>query len=151
MHPFAPYRPAQFDGVIALWKACDLSRPWNPAGQDIADLMAHDAATLLVAADGATVLATVAVGYDGHRGWIYYLATAQTVRGQGYGRAGLAAAEAWLQKRSVAKVQLMVRESNTAVIGFYEAAGYLDSHVKVLAKWLDPERDRLYREGTAVT
>lgn len=47
------------------------------------------------------------------------------------------ASEAWLRDRSVPKVNLMVRTTNSAVIAFYEALDYKDGEVVVLGKFLD--------------
>ena len=147
MSRFAPFVASDRAGLAALWKACDLSRPWNPAWADIDAIAAHDAAEILVARDEDSVIASVAAGYDGHRGWLYYVAVEPSRRGRGLGREAVAAGEDWLHARGAVKVQLMVRETNDSVLGFYGAQGYEDSHVRVLAKWLDPERDQLYRVG----
>lgn len=147
MTGFTPLTDSDIPSLIALWDGCDLTRPWNPPAQDIADLRAHPTAEILVARDGARIIASVAVGYDGHRGWAYYVAADPDRRSEGLGRAAMQAAEDWLRARNIAKLQLMVRDSNAPVIGFYNSLGYEDSGVRVLQKWLDPERDRLYREG----
>jgi hypothetical protein len=145
---FAPVTDGQVPALVALWEACGMTRPWNPPLPDIAELRASPAAALLVAGEGARVIASVACGHDGHRGWVYYLATDPARRGEGLGRAAMAAAEAWLRARGAAKMQLMVRESNEAVMGFYAALGYGDDKVRVLSKWLDPVRARAYEENS---
>jgi ribosomal protein S18 acetylase RimI-like enzyme len=144
---FRRFREGDAAAVVALWDACGLVRPWNPPMQDIADLCAHPTADILVTEGAGGIVASVAVGYDGHRGWVYYLATDPANRGAGLGRAAMAAAEAWLQERGVAKVQLMVRESNVGVIGFYAGLGYTDSGVRVMQKWLSRTRARLQAES----
>jgi ribosomal protein S18 acetylase RimI-like enzyme len=144
---FRSLMDADIPGVIDLWQRCGLVRPWNPPETDIAELRAHPAADILIASDGTRVLASVAVGYDGHRGWVYYVAADPDRRGQGLGRAAMEAAEDWLRARGVPKLQLLVRDTNLPVIGFYQALGYEDGHCLFLQKWLDPGRDRLYREG----
>ena len=63
-------------------------------------------------------------GYDGHRGWVYYLAASPGHRGTGIGRKLMTAAEDWLKDRGCPKLQLMVRETNTATLGFYDSIGY---------------------------
>ena len=83
------------------------------------------------------LVGTVMVGHDGHRGWVYYLAVAAAERGSGLGRALMQAAEVWLVARGAVKVQLMVRETNASVTGFYDRLGYTDADVRVLAKRLD--------------
>ena len=83
--------------------------------------------------------ATVMVGFDGHRGWVYYLAVDPGARRGGLGRAMMAAAEDWLRARGAPKIQLMVREDNAAVAAFYERLGYEVQATTVFGKWLGPE------------
>ena len=77
------------------------------------------------------------VGYDGHRGWVYYLAVRAELQRSGLGRALMQSSETWLRERSVPKVNLMVRTTNSAVISFYETLGYQDGEVVVLGKFLN--------------
>ena len=46
------------------------------------------------------------------------------------------AAEDWLRARGVVKAQLMVRETNTKVVSFYEKLGFEETPRVVMAKWL---------------
>jgi ribosomal protein S18 acetylase RimI-like enzyme len=122
--------------VIALWEAAGLTRPWNDPGRDFERALgATDAAVLILVTDGA-VVASVMVGYDGHRGWVYYLAVAPAHRREGNGRALMDAAEAWLRERGAPKIQLMVREDNEAALGFYEALGLDRQKVVTLGRFL---------------
>jgi ribosomal protein S18 acetylase RimI-like enzyme len=82
----------------------------------------------------APVVATVMVGHDGHRGWMYYLAVAPDARGTGLGRDAVVAAEAWLVAQGVRKARLMVRTTNAEVLGFYERLGYEDAECTVLGR-----------------
>ena len=129
--------PADFPAVIALWEEAGLTRPWNPPAADLQRALETQTSTVLGAFIEDRLVGTVMVGHDGHRGWVYYLAVASAERGSGLGRALMQAAEAWLVERGVVKVQLMVRETNAAVTGFYDRLGYSDSDVRVLAKRLD--------------
>ena len=76
------------------------------------------------------------VGHDGHRGWVYYLAVEENRRGTGLGAHLMSAAENWLREHGAVKVQLMVRSTNEAVLGFYEHLGYEDANVQVRSKRL---------------
>ena len=76
------------------------------------------------------------VGHDGHRCWVYYLAVEQNRRGTGLGRQLMSATENWLREHGAVKVQLMVRPTNEAVLGFYEHLGYEDADVQVRSKRL---------------
>ena len=122
--------------MIALWHACGLTRPWNDPAADFALALGDAAAIVLVVRAGAAIDGSVMAGFDGHRGWIYYLAVAPHARRTGLGRRLMAAAEAWLAGRSAPKLQLMVRGDNAAAIGFYEALGLARQDVVVLGRFL---------------
>jgi ribosomal protein S18 acetylase RimI-like enzyme len=92
---------------------------------------------VLVGRDGNAIVASVMVGYDGHRGWVYYVAVDPDHRHKKYGRVIMDAAENWLRQRGIEKMQLLVRSDNTGVKAFYEQLGYLEQERVVYAKWLD--------------
>lgn len=134
--------------VVALWRTCDLTRPWNDPATDLANAVATASSTVLVArlagaggglvaAAASEVVGTVMAGFDGHRGWLYYLAVDPSVQGRGIGRALVVAAEAWLAAQGAGKVQLMVRTSNTAVTGFYDGLGYAVQDCVVLGRRIE--------------
>jgi ribosomal protein S18 acetylase RimI-like enzyme len=122
--------------VIALWHAAGLTRPWNDPAADFRMALAAPSSTVLLACEGADLAGSVIVGFDGHRGWVYYLATDPAWRGRGIGRALMVAAEDWLKARGCPKVQLMVRGDNLAAKGFYAAIGYDVQDVVTLGKRL---------------
>jgi ribosomal protein S18 acetylase RimI-like enzyme len=119
-----PFETADEDAVVALWVACGLTRPWNDPRADIARKLADSPELLLVAEEEGVVLGSVMVGYDGHRGWINYLAAHPSRQRGGLGRALMEAAEERLAALGCAKVNLQVRDDNEAARGFYEAIGY---------------------------
>jgi ribosomal protein S18 acetylase RimI-like enzyme len=123
--------------VTALWQRCGLTRPWNHPAADIALARKDSNATVLLGRDGAALVASVLVGHDGHRGWVYYVSVDPDHRGKGYGRVIMAAAEDWLRARGIEKLQLMVRGDNAEVHAFYRSLGYYDQERVVFAKWLD--------------
>ena len=122
--------------VLALWQDCGLVRPWNPPEGDLDRALAGPSSTLLVADDAGTVVGSVMAGDDGHRGWVYYLSALPERRGQGIGAALMRAAEDWLRARGVRKLELMVRSTNEAVLGFYDRLGYEREPVAVCSRWL---------------
>jgi ribosomal protein S18 acetylase RimI-like enzyme len=136
MSEIRPYREADRDAVIVLWRDCGLTRPWNPPDADIALLRASGHGELLVAAAAGQVVGTVMVGHDGHRGWVYYMAVDPARQRQGLGTRLLRAAEAWVAARGVRKLELMIRDSNIAVAAFYESCGYRREPVVVMSRWL---------------
>jgi ribosomal protein S18 acetylase RimI-like enzyme len=121
--------------VVALWHACGLTRPWNDPEADFALAQGGGASTVLVAREEG-IEGSVMVGFDGHRGWVYYLAVAPDQRRTGLGRALMAAAEDWLRTRGAPKLQLMVREDNSAALDFYESLGLERQKVVTLGRFL---------------
>lgn len=124
------------NAVADLWGECGLIVPHNPPLHDIAFAAAGATSEILLGMIGDRLVASVMVGHDGHRGWLYYLAVHPDWQGSGHGATMVDAAESWLRARGVRKVQLMVRETNVKVLGFYERIGYERSAVAVLARWL---------------
>ena len=123
--------------VIALWQRCGSTRPWNDPAADIALARQETNSTVLLGRHGGALIASVLVGHDGHRGWVYYVTVDPDRRQQGYGRAIMTAAEGWLRARGIEKLQLMVRGDNAKVHAFYQALGYFEQERVVFAKWLD--------------
>lgn len=129
--------PADAPAVIALWQAAGLTRPWNDPATDYHLAMANPACTVILAEQEDTPAATIMVGYDGHRGWVYYLGVAPAFQRQGVGRALMQAAEQWLAARDCPKLMLMVRADNLATKAFYAALGYEPQAVETLGRRLD--------------
>ncbi|HVI97718.1 MAG TPA: GNAT family acetyltransferase [Sphingomonas sp.] len=128
---------ADADAIVALWRSCDLLRPWNDPLHDFALAFGKDSSTVLVIRDGGAIVASVMVGFDGHRGWVYYLGVVPERRGRGLARRMMAAAEDWLKARGAPKIQLMVREDNEGAIGFYRALGFEPQKVVTLGRFLE--------------
>jgi ribosomal protein S18 acetylase RimI-like enzyme len=133
----AAIEDADIADVIALWQRCGLTRPWNDPAADIALARTQTNATVLIGRDGSGIVATVLVGHDGHRGWVYYVAVDPACQGKGHGRAIMQAAEQWLRARGIEKLQLLVRPDNAKVQAFYETLGYGEQQRVIFAKWLD--------------
>lgn len=112
------------ESVIALWQATGLTRSWNNPHLDIQRKLTVQPELFMVAVDGDEIIGTVMAGYDGHRGWLYYLASDPMHRGQGIARDLVTAAEDALLELGCPKVQLMVRPGNEDALGFYDALGY---------------------------
>lgn len=117
-----PFERADTESVVALWEEAGLTRPWNDPHRDIERKLSVQPELFLVALDGDRLVGSVMAGYDGHRGWLYYLASREP--GRGIGRALVAEAEERLVALGCPKVQLMVRRDNEAARGFYDALGY---------------------------
>ncbi len=128
--------------VIELWERCGLTRPWNDPDLDIDRKLAHDG-TLLVAvgtADpdrpAATIVGTVMVGYEGHRGWVNYLAVETTYRRGGVGARLMGAAEHHLRLLGCPKINLQIRDDNLTAVRFYESLGFGHDAVLSMGKRL---------------
>ncbi len=135
--PIRPIEDADVAAVIELWTACGLVRPWNDPGADIARARAAPQSDIFVTHDGDEIRACVMAGCDGHRGWLYYLAVADSNRHQGLGREIVRHAEVWLREQGAPKIDLMIRAENEQARGFYEAADYRMEPRIVMARWLD--------------
>lgn len=122
------------DAAVALWTAAGLVRPWNDPAADFARAIAGPSSAVLGIRDGDVLAATAMTGTDGHRGWVYYLAVAAARRGEGLGRTMMHAAERFCAERGVARMNVMVRAANGAVVGFYDRLGYRPSDVVVLQR-----------------
>jgi ribosomal protein S18 acetylase RimI-like enzyme len=133
-------RPATTDdeaAVIALWRVCDLVASYNDPAVDFAFARGGACSDVLVGEDETgQIKGSVMVGHDGHRGWLYYVASDPDSRGAGFGRQMVTAAEDWLRGRGVVKAQLLVRETNTKVVSFYEHLGFEVAPRVVMGKWL---------------
>ncbi|MES2752562.1 MAG: GNAT family acetyltransferase [Pseudomonadota bacterium] len=123
--------------IVALWERCELTPPWNDPHADLVRARTGPNSAVLVGRDGTAIVATVMVGHDGHRGWVYYVAVDPDQHKKGYGRAIMTAAEQWLRERGIEKLQLLVRANNTRVQAFYETLNYDLQERVIYAKWLD--------------
>ena len=133
-----PYRPADEEAVIALWRECAMLR-WSDPRKDIARKLRVNPEWFLVGEIDGRLVATCVVGYEGHRGWINLLAVAPEHQKDGHGRALMAEAERILRGVGCAKINLQVRATNTKVIAFYERLGFVADELVNLGKRL--ERD----------
>ncbi|PRB67602.1 GNAT family acetyltransferase [Arthrobacter sp. MYb213] len=123
--------------ATALWQSVEITRPWNDPTSDAHKALENQSSTILAGHHEQRLVATAMVGFDGHRGWLYYVAVHPDMQGQGFGQQIIEAASRWLAEQGVPKVQLMVRTENTDVIGFYERLGYEAQDVVVLGKRLE--------------
>ncbi len=133
------FSAADTDAVITLWRVCDLVRPWNDPHKDIDRKVAVADGLFLVAEADGVVAGVLMAGYDGHRGWLNYLAVAPGRRHAGLGRALVRAAEERLAARGCPKVNLQIRDSNAAVADFYGRLGYSPDAAVSMGKRLESD------------
>ena len=115
--------------VIDLWTASGLVVPQNDPDRDIQRKLHVDPDLFLVGEVDGLIIATVMAGYEGHRGWVNYLAVAPRYRRQGLGTAMMRKVECLLRERGCPKINLQIRETHQAIRAFYEAVGFTQDHV----------------------
>ena len=131
-----PYEERDADLVVALWRASGLVVPWNDPLKDIERKLRVQRELFLVGSLDRKLVATVMAGYEGHRGWINYLAVAEECRRQGLGRRMMDAAEARLRAVGCPKINLQIRKSNPDAVGFYRSLGFVEDESVSMGKRL---------------
>ena len=132
-------RPFDIDdeaAVVALWEQCGLTRPWNDPHKDVSRKLKVQPELFLVGEENAALVATVMAGYEGHRGWVNYLAVAPACRGRGFGRALMHRVEQALSALGCPKVSLLIRSSNADAMAFYRHLGYAQDEAVAFGKRL---------------
>ena len=140
-----PFSKEDTDTVVHIWLECGLIVPHNNPIHDIERKLKVNPEWFLVGELDGQIVATCMVGYEGHRGWINYLAVKPEFRRQGFGRLMMEHAEDLMQSAGCAKINLQVRASNIDVVRFYERIGYKQDKVVNMGKRLDP--DSPYGDG----
>ena len=130
--------PEETEAVVDVWRRCGLVMPWNDPHLDIARKLGHRDDLFLVAVDDGDVVGTVMAGYEGHRGWLNYLAVDPPRRREGFGRALVEEAERRLRARGCPKINLQIRSSNREVADFYRNLGFSVDDVVSMGKRLSP-------------
>ncbi|MBN2089091.1 GNAT family acetyltransferase [candidate division KSB1 bacterium] len=131
-----PYHHQDEQEVIQLWRDCDLIVPQNDPYKDIQRKTRMNPELFLIGIKDGKIIASCMIGYEGHRGWINYLAVAPAYRHQGYASQLMHYAEEVLKKLGCPKINVQVRATDTEVIEFYKNIGYLDDEVVSLGKRL---------------
>ncbi len=139
MMKIRPFDIEDQTAVIELWAKCQLVVPWNDPVKDIERKLKVGADLFLVGELGGDIVATVMGGYEGHRGWINYLAVSPQHQGRGYARKIMEFVERRIRLKSCPKINLMVRASNTEAVAFYQAFGYDIETSIALGKRLEPD------------
>ncbi len=131
------FRPEDEPSVVTLWQQCDLVRPWNNPHRDICRKLKVNPEWFLVGLVDGQVVATAMAGYEGHRGWLNYVAVVPEFQRRGLARVIVAEAEQLLRKAGCPKINLQIRTSNQAVIEFYRRLGYTVDEVVSMGKRLE--------------
>ena len=131
-----PYQKDDEDAVVALWQACELTRSWNNPRLDISRKLSIQSQWFFVGVLQQEIIASAMFGYDGHRGWVNYLAVSPLHQNKGYARKLMECGENALIEAGCPKLNLQIRNSNTQVQAFYRAIGYVQDEVVSYGKRL---------------
>ena len=124
------------EDVIELWSKCGLVAPQNNPQRDIERKLKVNPEWFLVGEFEGRIIATCIAGYEGHRGWINYLAVSPQYRRQGFATQMIREAEKILKDVGCPKINLQIRSSNKEVIEFYKAIGFNKDDVVSMGKRL---------------
>lgn len=130
------FRREDTDAVVALWQRCDLTRPWNEPTRDIERKLAAQAGPFLIGEIEGRIVGSAMAGWDGHRGWVNYLAVDPDLQGRGLGAELMAAAEEALRSMGCPKINVQIRTGNPAV-EFYRHLGFGEDDVVSMGKRLE--------------
>jgi ribosomal protein S18 acetylase RimI-like enzyme len=131
-----PFEQNDTAAIVELWHQCQLTRPWNDPHKDIKRKCSVRDDLFLVAIHNEKQVGSVMGGYEGHRGWINYLAVSPEYRKQGLGRQLMEAVESRLLALGCPKINLQIRQDNHEIISFYQSLGFTDDHSTSLGKRL---------------
>ena len=129
--------------VIDLWETCGLTRPWNDPDMDIDRALSSKSGQLFLLTGKGQLIGSVMVGYDGHRGSVYYLSVHPGSQKKRLGRMLMEFSEDYLLTLGCPKLNLMVRSTNLPVVDFYDHLGYGKEDVVVLSKRLITDQGKL--------
>jgi ribosomal protein S18 acetylase RimI-like enzyme len=136
-----PFKTDDGPAVAELWRRCGLTTSWNDPYKDIQRKLCVQAHMFLVGLLDGQLVATVMAGYEGHRGWINYLAVAPEHRRRGYGRVMMGEAERLLRAAGCPKINLQIRTSNRSAIEFYRRLGFTIDDVLSMGKRLEHDEE----------
>ena len=134
-----PFQTEDEASVVSLWQLCELTVPWNNPYKDIARKLKVQPELFLVGMLDSLLIATVMGGYDGHRGWINYLAVHPDFQGQGYAQQVMENVESELRKRGCPKINLQIRSVNDRLMAFYQKLGFTDDQALSMGKRLEED------------
>ena len=134
-----PFQTEDEDALVALWKMCELTVSWNNPHKDIARKLQVQPELFLVGILDSSLIATVMGGYEGHRGWINYLAVHSDFQGKGYGQEIMNSVETGLREMGCPKINLQIRAGNNKIASFYQKLGFTNDHVVSMGKRLEAD------------
>jgi ribosomal protein S18 acetylase RimI-like enzyme len=133
------YQPRDKEAVIQLWRECGLIAPQNNPVKDIERKLKVNPEWFLVGEIDGRIIASCMAGYEGHRGWINYLAVWPDHQRQGLAGQIMEQAESLLRAAGCPKINLQVRTSNSRVIAFYKSIGFTLDEAVSMGKRLEDD------------
>ena len=130
------YSPEDENAVVELWHKCNLVRAWNNPKLDIERKLKVNPELFLVGLVDGRVVATVMGGYEGHRGWVNYLAVDPSCQRRGLARRIMEEIEKKILVMGCPKINLLIRADNLEVVKFYEGIEYKTDEVVSMGKRL---------------
>ena len=134
-----PFQTEDEDALVALWKMCELTVPWNNPHKDIARKLQVQPELFLVGILDSNLIATVMGGYDGHRGWVNFLAVHPDFRENGYEQKIMNSVETEIRKMGCPKINLQIRSGNDKIAFFYQKLGLTNDHVVSMGKRMEAD------------
>ena len=135
-----PYKEGDEEALVPLWNMCKLTVPWNNPYKDIARKLKVQAELFLLGYLEDKLIASVMGGYDGHRGWINYLAVHPDFQARGYGKQLMDNVETLLRKLGCPKINLQIREGNDKVLSYYQKLGFVEEKRISMGKRLEDDQ-----------
>jgi ribosomal protein S18 acetylase RimI-like enzyme len=136
------FQPDDKQAVVELWRQCGLVHPANDPIKDISRKQKVRGDLFLVGELDREIIASVMAGYDGHRGWIYYVGVSPRHQKRGFGRRMIAEAERLLRVEGCAKINLQVRKANAGAMAFYASVGFMQDEVASFGKRLEHDEGK---------
>jgi ribosomal protein S18 acetylase RimI-like enzyme len=137
------FSPRDEPAVVNLWHQCGLTRPWNDPSNDIQRKLTTQPELFFIGERDGQIVASVMAGFDGHRGWVNYLAVDPAFRKLGLGRLLMQHVEETLLARGCPKLNLQIRTKNHPVLEFYRHLGYSIDDVVSYGKRLIPDAPKV--------
>lgn len=134
-----PFQTEDEADLVKLWQLCELTVPWNDPHKDIARKLKVQPELFLVGMLENHLISSVMGGYDGHRGWINYLAVHPDFQAQGFAQQIMDFLESALRKIGCPKINLQIRAGNDKVILIYQKLGFTDDRVVSMGKRLEED------------
>ena len=135
-----PFQEGDEEAMVSLWNICKLTVPWNNPYKDIARKLKVQAELFLVGFLEDKLIASVMGGYDGHRGWINYLAVHPEFQASGYGNQLMDNVENRLRKLGCPIINLQIREGNDKVLSYYQKLGFVEEKRISMGKRLEDDQ-----------